>query len=323
MESWLSKLKATGVDLGEVDEAKALQVIAQSYRDAQQARQLSPYVNSYLQHASEFNEYLQRKQQPQQATTEAKPFYADYWNPPQFDPNWYNLLAQDEQGNIVAKKGAPPDIVPKYLAYKQWRDDQTEKLVSNPHTFLEKTIRTLAAEEAQKIAQQQLGGYQEQISSHQFVEQNAPWLFEQNPTGGIKTAAVFDPRSGQYVQQRVLSPWGQRFQSYVTQEAQRQQYRGYQDLEEQKNNAMMRLTNEYMQSELAQKQVAPAPAASAAPAQKPAPTPREKWNEMFLGQQAGNGQAAQRGNSVPADTPVTDQNLYQTLLSAITSVGGA
>ena len=312
--SWLDQLRAQGVDVPQ-DERAAMQALAQQYRDLQTLKPLSPYVSSYLSEAQQYNAWKQQQQAAAQARqAEDKPWYAQFWNPPEYDPQWRNLVRQDEQGNWLPVPGAPPDVVPKFLAAQQFRTREAEKFLSNPHTYIEEPVKLLARQIAEETVQKHLAGYKETISANQFTQEHAPWLYEHDERGGIRQSQVFDPGSGRYVSQNVLSQYGQQFRDFAAQEAERQRSRGYTDIEEQKTNALTRVQLNYALAQLAQLQAGGAPApAQTAPAQAPATSARQAANQAFL--QKNNAPAARSagGNSAIAPTPVTRQNLQQEL----------
>ena len=325
--SWRDQLREAGVDLGTDDDKAAFTNLAQAWNHAKQFQQVQPYlpyVQSYISDAADYSEWKRSRQQQQAPAPQDQPWYSEYWNPPEFDQSWRQLITQDAQGNIIPAQGAPPDIVPKYHTYTSWRQQQADKLMSNPYTFLEPAIRRLASEEAQKIAQQQLSSYQDQLSSQQFVEQHAPWLYEKDERGGIKQEMVWDAQRGQHIPTRKLSEWGHKFRAAAGREAERQHRYGYQDLEEQKRNAMQAISLEFALSELQRLQPGAAPAQAAAPAAPAAPpvSPLQQSNEAFLKQSSGRGRPPQNGNSVPAPKPpVTRHNLKQVLEQRIAAIG--
>lgn len=283
-------------------------------QEYEQYKQLDPYVKTYMQHAGEFGQWYQNRNKPQEAPKKDVPWYQEFWNPPEYNPHWLSQVETDANGNLVPARGAPPDVVAKLAQYRQFRAEQMEKFISNPPGYFEPIIDRRVEHIARKIVEEQLSGYRQQVSSQQFIEQNAPWLFEKDASGNIKQDSVFDPATGQFTTQRALTPWGHKFRQYISQEASRQAQRGYEDLEEQKKNAMNQVAIEYLTAQMMQK---PAPQVPQAPQQ----SALQKSNSQFLSQQ-GTFQVPQHGNSVPAETPVTSQNLYHEMLAAAQAAGG-
>jgi len=305
--SWREQLRSQGIELPD-DDQQAIQAVQNYYRAAQQHQQVAPYlpyVQTYMQHAPQFQQWMQEQSRPKAQPQQDQPWYSSYWNPPEYNPSWQTQVTTDAQGNYVPAPGAPPDVAVKFQQYQQFRRDQVEKLLSNPYTFFEPAIRQLAQEEAQRITQEHLGNHQSVIAANQFVEQNAPWLYEQNPDGGLKRGPNGQPQ---------LSQWGQRFQQYVMQEDQRQRARGYSDIAEQRDYAMDRVMRDYAMYELSRQQQTGQPA-------QPAQTPLQAANQQFIQKNAGRAPVRQGGNANPPKPPVTRANLYQAMTERAAAAG--
>ena len=191
-----------GLDLRQMpsDEAALRHLIGQ----ATQAQQAQAYANRYLQHAQAFEQYLSQQQAAQQP---AKP---SFWNPPEFNPAWRGLVTKDpDTGEMRLAPGAPPDILPKMLAYDQYRRDFADRLLSDPVTTLKPFVEDVAKEIAQGMIGQTMGSYQDQVWTDNFIQQNSTWLHARDDKGQV----VMDPFS----RKPLLSPVGERFRSYVEQ----------------------------------------------------------------------------------------------------------
>ena len=323
--SWRDQLREHGVDLTSVaDEKQALAALAQAYRDAQQLRPIAPYASAYQQHATQSAEYMksqQARQAPQQAQQQG-PWYEQFgWKPPEWNPAWGSLLTTDAEGRVVAKPGAPPDLVPKYYAHEQWRREQLEKFASNPYEFFQQPIEHLATQIAQREVQRHLSSFQDQSGAREFVAQNSPWLYEKDTAGQIKMEQAFNPATGRYTQQPMLSPWGARFKECVQGEAERQARHNYSDIEEQKARALQQVQLEYALYQLGQNQQAGAATPGAPAGNGAAPrTPRQQANEQFL---QGNNAPGKRpgGNAANAQTPINGMNLEQILQQRFKAAG--
>jgi hypothetical protein len=183
------------------DQTALRQLISQ----ATQAQQSQQYAQRYLQHATQFEGWLQSQQQ-QQAQ---KP--AAWWNPPEYNPAWKGLVSRDpDTGEFKTAPGAPPDILPKYLAYEQYRRDFADKLTSDPAETLKPFIQELARQEAQSMVQQHLSTYQDQVYADNYVQQNSNWLHARDPN---TKQLLTDP----FTKQPLLSAAGQRFKGYIEQ----------------------------------------------------------------------------------------------------------
>src|SRR6516162_4923488 len=162
--SWSSirdEAKALGLDLsGHQDDESALRYMVQSMNGIaqQQARlrqleQLLPYAQAYAQHGAAFQDYLRSQQRGQKPAGPAK-----FWDPPEYDASWLQMIERDPAtGDLKLKPGASPDILPKYLAYDQYRRGFGEKLLSNPVDTLTPLIQEIAAQVTHNYYQQNMG----------------------------------------------------------------------------------------------------------------------------------------------------------------------
>jgi hypothetical protein len=280
--SLLETLRSQGIDIDAQDEQGALQAIAQRWREHQQLTALAPAARQYLQNRDQFTQW-QRAQQAEEAKKKAdqpKPWYSEWFTPPEYNPAWERMITTDANGNLVAVPGAPPGVVEKYQAYRQSRSELADKFMSNPYEFMEPAVKHLAQQIAQQEVQKHLQQYRDQNFAKEFVTQQASWLYDRTQDGNLRYQQIVDPGTGRVVQQPVLSTWGAKLRDYVMEESQRQGQRGYSDLDEQQRNALTRVQLEYAMSRLQELEKGQ-PAASAAPAAPP-PSPREAANGRFL-----------------------------------------
>lgn len=304
------------------DETQAQAAVTRLQQQWQQVQPLIPYANAFAQHAAEFMEWQRSRQQKAAAPAvqqQEKPWHAQFWNPPEYNPSWEKLLRRDEAGQIVALPGTPPDVLPKYLAYAQYTNDFVEKFRNNPAETLAPMIDARAEQIAQRIVAQHLGGRDQQQTNQQFISDNNNWLYEQDQNGRQRMTQAFDPQSGRFVQQPVLSHWGRRFRDIVNEVHAQQVQRGTFDPEMQKQYALAQIRLEAMQHH-AQQQAPAAQAPTTSIAPPDTRTPREKANAAFL---QGNGakKPATNGNVTPADTPVDRANFASHLLSELNAAG--
>ena len=187
------------------DEA-ALQDIASRARQADQLRQLAQYGQVYVQHADKFNAWLKEQQAAEQAKAQQKP---SWWKAPEYDPSWRSLLTRDPAtGEVKPVQGAPVDLVQKYLAAQQHREQFLEKFAFDPIGAIKPGIEDVVRQVAEQLIQKQLGGYQDQTFAQEFVRQHSSWLHQRDAQDQV----VYGPGG-----QPQLSAWGQRFTGYVQQ----------------------------------------------------------------------------------------------------------
>ena len=308
--SWRDQLVQRGINV-QGDDNAVMQTLAQAYREAQQFQQVRPYVDGFMQHRAEFAEWMRSRQQQGQApqapsVPEKKPYWADYWAPPQYDRSIEQFLRKDADGNIVALPGAPPDAVIQYQTYHAWRNKQAQAMLDNPHQFIEPTARNIAKEVAEQAIREHLGAYQDKISAQQFTQQNGQWLYEYDQNGQIKTNPVFNPATGQVEHHRVLNQWGAIMRDEIQRVAERQQKYGYSDIREQQDIATMRAQLAFTMN-LVQQQAQAMNQAQQAQQQpmQPQRSPLQQSNQAFLQQQQPAPASRRAGsNSKPATTPV-------------------
>ncbi len=322
--SWLSGLKEKGIDFGS-DEQKAIERLAEFHKNYQQIAPIAPYVQQYMQYAPQFSKFLaeqQRAQQKQQQPDDPNaPFYKKYWNPPEYNPAWERMITRNADGSLSAVPGAPPDVVPKYLAHQQFRQEQADNFLKNPHEYMQETIQTLARQEAEKIVNERFGQVNTQQTVSTFMSQNENWLYDHDQSGRAVMASQFDAQTGQYKQVPKLSQWGQAFTDYVRQEADYQQRAGMpQDIARQRDMAMAQVQRDFAVWKLnnANNGNTGTPTAPAVPV-----NPQQVANDRFLAQ--NNPSAAvpmAQGNSSPAPAqPPNKRNINDMLKQAFKQKG--
>jgi hypothetical protein len=209
--SWLSVRDAAknyGYDLSTYqDDQTALQALVQRARSAEQATELARYGQQYLQHQTQFQDYLKQRQEEEAKKAQAQP--QSWWKAPEFDPRWRNMVRRDEAtGNLVAAPGAPPDIVQRYLTAVDHQQQFLDKFTFDPLGAIKPGVEEVARQVAAQLIQQHLGGYASTQQAQDYVRQNAAWLFQRDPQG--------QPVYGQNGQPQ-LSPAGRLFGQYVQQ----------------------------------------------------------------------------------------------------------
>lgn len=288
---WYAELEKHGIPLKAQTEQEAITQLANLYKQAQtlqyQYQQVAPYAQLYQQNQGKFHAWQQQQaeEERKRQQEQPKPWWNQYWQPPEFDPSWERLITKDEQGRLVPAEGAPPDIVHKYLNYRAYRTQQAERLMQNPFEFFEKPIKDLATQVAQEIVQKQLGGYQENAFAKDFIRENSSWLHERDPQGQV----VVDP----YTKQPLLSQWGQVFRNHVI----NAEKLGIRDAKSQQEYALGLTQRDWAFASQQQ----PQPQVQQPQVQQPAAEQRQAANQAFL-QQAGQQKPAGR-QTPPSNVP--------------------
>ena len=313
--SWLDSFRSEGFQAA--DEATARTQLLQSHRDAERLRPLAPALSAYQQHAAEFHKWLGDRQKAQAAPAAPDAWTKKLgWNHPEWNPAWKHQVHTDEKGNIVANDGAPADVALKYQAATQYRQEFIEKLLTDPGETLKPYIQHIAQEQAQQYAQQNVGQYREQQEASQFIEKHQSWLFDQ-ANGAVKTVSQFNPQTGRYDEQKVLSNYGKAFVQHLQAGAQQ----GLSP-QMQEQYALQAVQNQYMASpEYGDYLVAQR--ATAKPGTGAAADPRTAANAAFTAAQnpARQPAATTPGNTTPAPVKVNRENMEQVMLQRFREAG--
>lgn len=180
------------------DPDAALAMMAQQIQQYRQVQPVLPYAQLYQQHQQQFQEYLRHQQEQQRQQAQAQ--QQAWWKAPEFKPEWRDAVEQDPQtGQWRVKDGYPPDTVQRLREALLHQRQFLDRFAFDPIGSIKPGIEEVVREEAQKIVQQHLGGYQDKVFSDSWVANNREWLFQQGPNGPV------------------LSPSGQQFGAYVQQ----------------------------------------------------------------------------------------------------------
>lgn len=202
---------------GYQDDRALISDLVRQQEAARQALALAQYGQRYLQHAAGFEQYLAQQQQQAQQQPKSR-----FWNAPEWNPTWRNLVQRDESGNLIAAPGAPPDVLPKYLAFEQYRRDFADRLTTDPESTLSPFVDERARQIASQIVQDNLAAMREEYQASAFIQQHSGWLHAKDANGHV--VRDFNGRP-------VLSEAGKRFRGYV-EEAEQLGVRGVQAQEQ-------------------------------------------------------------------------------------------
>src|SRR5947209_14719129 len=138
-DEWVSlrdEAKKAGLDLSNhADDESAFRYLIQTVQGAAQLQarareleQFAPYAQTYAQHGPAFQKWL-----AEQGVAPAAKQSPKHWNPPEFNHAWNQLITTDPAtAEVKLRPGAPPEVLPKYLAYQQYRRDFGDRLLSDP-----------------------------------------------------------------------------------------------------------------------------------------------------------------------------------------------
>jgi hypothetical protein len=104
----------------------------------------------------------------------------------EYDPEWLNQVEYDEQGNLVAKPGAEPGIVPKLLKAQREMRKLQERLLTDPLGTLKPVIeaatkdiiaRAERAEQAVRELEARIVNQDSYDIAQSIIEQDKDWMF--------------------------------------------------------------------------------------------------------------------------------------------------
>jgi hypothetical protein len=169
-------------------------------------------------HLSEWQNW-QKQQQAAAAAQQAQ--QNKWWNPPEWNPEWLNMVDRDPTtGQFVPKVGFAPDVASKIEAYRNHRENLINGLAKDPIEFLKPGLEPLIKQMAQQLVQEQLQGFQAETGIKQTLEKNSHWLYEHDEGGAAKLAP-----NGQKVLSlpgRIMQQHAQRIESFLTSQGVRQ-----------------------------------------------------------------------------------------------------
>jgi hypothetical protein len=200
----LDQLRALGLDtsrFGGTDQA-AVQQLAAAYR---QLQQVAPYAQAYAQNREWIEAELRQRQIAAQQQAQQR---RQWWQLPEWNERWSEGIYRDPQsGEYLVRPGYPPDLVDRARARAGALQDLQNRFWSDPEATLGPMVQHVAAQVAQQIVAQHLGGYQENSQAADYVAQNSGWLHARDANGQL----VMDRSTGM----PQLSEWGNRFLQYV------------------------------------------------------------------------------------------------------------
>lgn len=141
---------------------------------------------------------------PAAPQTPAAPEQPNVFGIPKFDHSLVQFLGRDENGQVVAKPGAPPDLVAKFTAYAEARQRAEREFFDDPMKFLGDHVANAAKKIAEEQATTRLQEYQQQQVRQQIVTQHYKDFVEHGPDG--RPVWEFNPQTGGM--QEKLSPAG-------------------------------------------------------------------------------------------------------------------
>lgn len=195
--AWRTVATEMGIPIpDDAAEDQVFRNLFQGYAQGQQAYQQLQQITPQWSEFQKWQASEQARQQAEQAKAKEKPWWAEYHQVPEYDPAWENLVTRNEQGELVARPGAPFDILQKINAYENHRATVAKNLTTNPLEYLEKPTRHLAREEAKAVIAEVMREREEKsFVDRTLSSEEMKWLFNDKP----------NPFTGK----KELSQWGQ------------------------------------------------------------------------------------------------------------------
>ncbi len=175
--------KQHGVE-GLPSDPKALQrEINEMRRQAAEAARYRDYASMLIQHQQEQARQaaLLAQQQPK---TEEKPKAP--WTVPQFDRRLIDQITTDENGNLVPKPGAMPNVVDEYRKWQSAREQALDRFLQDPNALISEMVQPVIQQHAWQIASRAIAQERQRAELKAFENANRDWAF--NADGSLSTA---------------------------------------------------------------------------------------------------------------------------------------
>ncbi len=167
----------------------------------QQYQQLQPYAQLGLQQWQKQQQEQRAKLQQEQQEAAKRPWF----ELPKFDRSLMQFLRKNpETGQIEALPGAPPGLVAEYTKFADAFQQIQIDFFTDPAKYLAGPIERLAEQKARQLIEQTFGGYRDEVTANQIIDQHAGWMIERTPDG-----------------RQQLTPAGRVYEGYVRQAAQK------------------------------------------------------------------------------------------------------
>jgi hypothetical protein len=162
----------------------AMRAVAEQMRVLQSQQHFAQLGQQAMPYWGEFQKFIEQQKQ-QQAAQQAQ--QSKWWNAPDYDPAWANHIERDPQsGELRLKANAPPDALQNLLKFRDFKAESEIKFFKDPIGTLKPGLEPLVKEIAQRMIQEQLGGYQQQTVVEQLHRRDAPWLYETDEKGQVR-----------------------------------------------------------------------------------------------------------------------------------------
>lgn len=169
---------------------------------------------------------------------------------PEWNPAWNQLIVVGPDGRPSLVAGADPSILPKFIAYQEYRSRVADALISQPEKVIGPLVERAAAEVARKQVEEYAAAQGAQAYVDKVIRENTSWLHQRDENGNVILGPSGLP---------LLTPEGKRFQELLFQA----ESLGIADMRAQERYAKDMMRSEYLAAMYRQQQAAAAAAAGA------------------------------------------------------------
>jgi len=134
--------------------------------------------------------YLQDNNLPNEKETGSRP---------EFDPNWANLVEQDNEGRFIVRSeylgSVDPSIAEKVNNYVQWRQERSNRLIDDPvNAVMEAGLQSEIDNRVNSAISNAMSQSQTKKEANDFIQQNSDVLYvKDNATGQVQSDQSGNP----------------------------------------------------------------------------------------------------------------------------------
>lgn len=159
-------------------------------QNGQLQQQLIWQAHNYRQQQEQAQQYA--NQQRQAAAAQQQQVAAKIFQLPEFEQSWLQMVYTDDNGNLVAKPGAAPDLPQRIQAFARAKEEQQLRFMRDPQAMLQPILDQHSQRiyaEAERRTQALMFQYHENQQLRAFEKENAKWVFANEKGGEITPAA--------------------------------------------------------------------------------------------------------------------------------------
>lgn len=206
--SWAQNLQLAGIDPSGFRSPEDLaNAYLQSQRQMQEMQTYAQYGQQFLPYASQFNEFLQTRQQaqaqhPQQPAAPKKSIeetlkehWNSMWKAPEYDPSWDAMVKMNPETGFYEgiSPFVPAQVVQGMNSRRDWMRNSLNKMLENPFELQWKALQPGIQHVIQQEVQRELSSYNVNREFDALEQEYAQVLY-QHDQGGNR---VVDPFTGQ------------------------------------------------------------------------------------------------------------------------------